>query len=59
MIFFSAMDDAEIDLLVPATVFAAVGTAGQRCTTLRRLVRTKLKSLFYSNFQFLFCRDLY
>jgi len=32
------MDDAEIDLLVPATLFAAVGTAGQRCTTLRRLI---------------------
>ncbi|XP_057300334.1 alpha-aminoadipic semialdehyde dehydrogenase-like [Hydractinia symbiolongicarpus] len=32
------MDDADIDLLVPATLFAAVGTAGQRCTTTRRLI---------------------
>ena len=29
---------ADIDLAVSATVFAAVGTAGQRCTTLRRLI---------------------
>uniref|UniRef100_A0A0N4Z234 aldehyde dehydrogenase (NAD(+)) n=1 Tax=Parastrongyloides trichosuri TaxID=131310 RepID=A0A0N4Z234_PARTI len=32
------MDDADLDLVVPATVFAAVGTAGQRCTTTRRLI---------------------
>ena len=32
------MDDADLDLVVPATLFAAVGTAGQRCTTTRRLV---------------------
>nr|CDJ91936.1 Aldehyde dehydrogenase domain containing protein [Haemonchus contortus] len=30
-------DDADINMVVPATVFAAVGTAGQRCTTTRRL----------------------
>lgn len=29
---------AEIDLAVRAAAFAAVGTAGQRCTTLRRLI---------------------
>jgi aldehyde dehydrogenase (NAD+) len=29
---------AEIDLTVPAIVFSAVGTAGQRCTSLRRLI---------------------
>jgi acyl-CoA reductase-like NAD-dependent aldehyde dehydrogenase len=33
------MDDANIDMVVRAVLFAAVGTAGQRCTTLRRLVR--------------------
>ena len=33
-----AMDDADLDILVPAVLFAAVGTAGQRCTTTRRLV---------------------
>jgi L-aminoadipate-semialdehyde dehydrogenase len=32
------MDDANLDLAVRAIVFAAVGTAGQRCTTLRRLI---------------------
>jgi aldehyde dehydrogenase (NAD+) len=32
------MDDADLDLAVRATLFAAVGTAGQRCTTLRRLL---------------------
>jgi len=29
--------DADLDLALRAVVFAAVGTAGQRCTTLRRL----------------------
>jgi aldehyde dehydrogenase (NAD+) len=32
-----AMDDANPDLLLPAVLFGAVGTAGQRCTTTRRL----------------------
>lgn len=32
------MDDADIQLAVRSVVFAAVGTAGQRCTTCRRLV---------------------
>ncbi|KAJ1351207.1 putative aldehyde dehydrogenase 7 member A1 [Parelaphostrongylus tenuis] len=31
-------DDADLDMVIPATVFAAVGTAGQRCTTTRRLL---------------------
>lgn len=31
------MDDADIDMAVDASMFAAVGTAGQRCTSLRRL----------------------
>jgi aldehyde dehydrogenase (NAD+) len=30
-------EDADLELAVRATVFAAVGTAGQRCTSLRRL----------------------
>lgn len=29
--------DANLDLVIPAVVFGAVGTSGQRCTTLRRL----------------------
>jgi aldehyde dehydrogenase (NAD+) len=32
------MDDANLDLALRAILFAAVGTAGQRCTTLRRLI---------------------
>ncbi|ETO20333.1 hypothetical protein RFI_16883 [Reticulomyxa filosa] len=31
------MDDADLNLSLNAVFFAAVGTAGQRCTTLRRL----------------------
>lgn len=33
------MDDADISLAVRSILFAAVGTAGQRCTTCRRLVK--------------------
>jgi aldehyde dehydrogenase (NAD+) len=32
------MDDADLELAVRAALFAAVGTAGQRCTSLRRLI---------------------
>ncbi len=32
------MEDANLDLALRAVLFAAVGTAGQRCTTLRRLI---------------------
>jgi len=32
------MDDADLDMAVRAVLFAAVGTAGQRCTTTRRLI---------------------
>jgi aldehyde dehydrogenase (NAD+) len=31
------MDDANLDLVLRGALFAAVGTAGQRCTSLRRL----------------------
>jgi len=31
-------DTADLELAVPAIVFGAVGTAGQRCTTTRRLI---------------------
>jgi aldehyde dehydrogenase (NAD+) len=31
-------DDADLDLVIPAVMFGAVGTAGQRCTTTRRLI---------------------
>jgi aldehyde dehydrogenase (NAD+) len=32
------LDDANLDLTVRAVLFGAVGTAGQRCTTTRRLI---------------------
>lgn len=32
------MDDADLEVAIPSVLFAAAGTAGQRCTTLRRLV---------------------
>jgi L-aminoadipate-semialdehyde dehydrogenase len=38
------MDDADIELAVRATLFSAVGTAGQRCTSLRRLLVHKAVS---------------
>jgi acyl-CoA reductase-like NAD-dependent aldehyde dehydrogenase len=31
------MEDADLDLALKACVFACVGTAGQRCTTMRRI----------------------
>ena len=34
-------DDADLDLTLRAVLFAAVGTAGQRCTTTRRLLLQK------------------
>ena len=35
------MDDADIELAIRAITFAAAGTAGQRCTTARRLLMQK------------------
>jgi L-aminoadipate-semialdehyde dehydrogenase len=32
------MDDADLEMVLPATLFGAVGTAGQRCTSTRRLL---------------------
>jgi len=32
------MDDADLDLAYTGSIFSAVGTAGQRCTTLRRIM---------------------
>ena len=32
------LDDADLDLVTRGALFAAVGTAGQRCTSLRRLI---------------------
>jgi len=33
-----AMHDADVSMVVTSALFACVGTAGQRCTTLRRLI---------------------
>lgn len=41
-------EDADLDLAVRSIVFAAVGTAGQRCTTTRRLVRILIFHQVYS-----------
>jgi aldehyde dehydrogenase (NAD+) len=35
------MDDANLDLALRAVLFGAIGTAGQRCTTIRRLFLQK------------------
>ncbi|XP_071794789.1 alpha-aminoadipic semialdehyde dehydrogenase-like [Asterias amurensis] len=32
------LEDADLNLVIPATLFASVGTQGQRCTTTRRLI---------------------
>lgn len=32
------MEDADLDIAIPAIVFGAVGTAGQRCTSTRRVL---------------------
>jgi aldehyde dehydrogenase family 7 protein A1 len=32
------LDDADMNMALPAAVFSAVGTCGQRCTSLRRLI---------------------
>jgi aldehyde dehydrogenase family 7 protein A1 len=41
------MDDADLNLAIRAVLFASVGTAGQRCTTCRRLI---LHSKVYDDF---------
>ncbi len=41
------MDDADMELVMPGVLFGAVGTAGQRCTTIRRaLVHEKIYDTF-------------
>ncbi|XP_064412361.1 alpha-aminoadipic semialdehyde dehydrogenase [Latimeria chalumnae] len=34
----TVFEDADLNLVIPAVLFASVGTAGQRCTTTRRLL---------------------
>jgi aldehyde dehydrogenase (NAD+) len=41
------LEDADLSLAVPSTVFGAAGTAGQRCTTTRRaIVHERIESRF-------------
>ena len=35
------LNDANLDLVIPAILFGAIGTSGQRCTTIRRLIVQK------------------
>ena len=44
--------DSDLDMVVRSVLFAAVGTAGQRCTTTRRLVRWQIKKLSKNNLLF-------
>jgi len=45
------MEDADLDLAFTGSIFSAVGTAGQRCTTLRRImVQEKVYDQFVSRF---------
>ncbi|XP_015686060.1 alpha-aminoadipic semialdehyde dehydrogenase-like, partial [Protobothrops mucrosquamatus] len=37
LLFLAVFEDADLNLVIPSALFAAVGTAGQRCTTARRL----------------------
>ena len=38
-------EDADVDMVVRSAVFACAGTAGQRCTTTRRLVSNAIFSV--------------
>lgn len=55
------MDDADIQLAARSVLFAAVGTAGQRCTTCRRLVLKNLNPIivFLLLNAFLYCLEAF
>lgn len=42
-------EDADLKMVIPATLFACIGTSGQRCTTTRRLIIHE--KVFIKNFQ--------
>ena len=45
-------DTADLDMAIPATVFGAVGTAGQRCTSTRRiLIQEEIMDSFVERLQ--------
>lgn len=46
--------DADLEMAVRAAVFSCVGTAGQRCTTTRRLIlHKKIKDEFLSGCKYI------
>ena len=47
--------DADLDMVVSSTLFAAVGTAGQRCTTARRLVSVNINKNNNKTTQVMMC----
>ena len=50
---FSVAEDADIEMVVRSVTFACVGTAGQRCTTLRRLILHE-RYLLFTEFVYFF-----
>ncbi|WP_321494602.1 aldehyde dehydrogenase family protein [uncultured Desulfobacter sp.] len=43
-------EDADMDMAIRATLFGAVGTAGQRCTSTRRIIiHSSVKEIFVNN----------
>lgn len=53
------MPDANLDLVARSVLFAAVGTAGQRCTTCRRLVTKKQLDIFNFIYWFFLLKSLF
>ena len=51
--YFSVAEDADIEMVVRSVTFACVGTAGQRCTTLRRLILHE-RYLLFTEFVYFF-----
>lgn len=45
---YTVNEDADINMVVRAALFACAGTAGQRCTTTRRLVSCRCVSPAFS-----------
>lgn len=54
-------EDADLDMVIQSAVFACVGTAGQRCTTTRRLIVHEKVSImdFFFFFIFLTMKKIY
>ena len=50
---YAVNEDADVSMVVQSALFACVGTAGQRCTTTRRLVSDDGTMDQYANTQHL------